>query len=153
MSILNAAAKWLPYIKDIDIKSNEWPWDDETWETANKYIVRSYIEDIFSPDSSIIIRTEIRGFFVCKIIPNAVLILKLAVHPNAKNRGVGTALLMDVIRIAQRRKLKMVCVTIHEENTSGIKWISEKGFKGAEIVRATYPDGRDGYTFYKEMTL
>ncbi len=130
--------KWWSCLKEID--TNCFPHPAIDWELVSNYMTRMYFHT-WGPDS------VPYGYSITKTCPNALMILKLCVHPFHRCKGVGTALLHD---IELRAIGKMIAVNVHELNLTGIYWLQQRGYKSIRIDRNLY-SGRDGYAFYKEI--
>ncbi len=142
-------AFWIDHIKNIDIKSDEWPWSDEQWiNELPKYITKVWMD----PDVP-------RGFMVYRFVNlrdlvkglegSVIYIPKLAVHPSWRNRGIGSELLLNIEAMAKLQDVKMLTLFIHEENSLGINWLRKQGFKACKVHSGLSPDGRDSYSFTK----
>lgn len=143
----------LHYLKNIDIKSYEFPWDDEYWNSeAEKSILKLWMKDgkpygftayRFVNVKNILKSGDIEGTIVH--------ILKLAVHPDWRNKGIGAALLRNIEEAARLQKVVILVIILHEENSEGRDWIIKRGFKGNSLHLELFPDGRDGYGFLKRL--
>ncbi len=142
---------WIDHVKNIDIKSNEWPWSDEDWiDKIPKCITKVWMD----PDVP-------RGFMMYRFVNlrdlveglsgSAVLISKLAVHPSWRNRGIGSELLLNLETAAKLQNVGYLILFVHEENVLGINWLRKQGFKAHRIHPGLSPDGRDSYSFMKEL--
>lgn len=151
--IIGLNALWLKWIKAIDIKSYEWPWDDDQWVSElPKNIIKMWM-DPETPRGFMIYRfMDIRDL-IPKLEGSVVHISKLAVHPNFRNQGIGAALLADLVTTAKLQKVTRLVVFLHEENEIGIRWTTNdrRGFKAHGVHRELFPDKRDGYGFIKEL--
>ena len=149
---------WTPYLRDIDIKSNEWPWVEEHWkDEVKKYIIKMWMEPVPNGSSrkplgfvayrfmniKDLIEREERG--------TVIHLLKLAVHPNHRNRGIGTTLLENVEKIAKFQDVKILVVILHEDDKDGRDWLIKRGFLSRTLLVSRFPDGQDGYSFVKEL--
>jgi ribosomal protein S18 acetylase RimI-like enzyme len=133
---------WTPYLKDIDVKSYEYPWLDE-WSTLSRYVINGVIR----PEGE---DFRVVGFYAIK--PGVVCeIHKLAVRPAFRQQEIGKNLLADIEAQCEKWKLNYMEATLHEENTLGIKWAGLQGFKAVGIEVEMFPDGRDGILLRKEL--
>jgi len=145
---------WSTYLHDIDIKSNEWPWDEEHWkDEVKKYIIKMWMEPV-APRKPL-------GFVAYRFINikdllgvesgTVIHLLKLAVHPDHRNRGIGTMLLANVETIAKPQDVKVLVSILHEDDVEGRAWLIKQGFLARTLLVSRFPDGRDGYSFIKEL--
>jgi len=123
------------FLQDIDAKSFEWPW--ENWD---KYVIKVSMKE-----------QVIRGFSIFQIVPNSVLILRLATHYHCRNEGVGSELLADIEAVAVRHQLQLICTMVHECNDLGIQFLCRRGFRAGKVNREFFSDGRDTINFYKSI--
>jgi ribosomal protein S18 acetylase RimI-like enzyme len=129
-------------LKDIDVKSYEYPWLDE-WNSLSKYIINGLIR----PDGE---DFRVVGFYAVK--PGVTCVIhKLAVRSSFRKQGIGTELLKDIEERCVGWKLNCMEAVLHEENALGINWAVSHGFEAAEIKPELYPDGRDGILLRKEL--
>lgn len=129
---------WVPYLKDIDIKSYEYPWLEE-WTQLNSYVIRGAIR-----------QDKVVAFYAVK--PGVTcMIHKLAVRPNFRGQGVGKELLSYLEKECEEWKLKVIEALLHEENVNGLNWAHRQGFKAVGIKLRYFPDDRDGIELRKEL--
>jgi ribosomal protein S18 acetylase RimI-like enzyme len=133
---------WTPYLKDIDVKSYDYPWLDE-WNALSKYILNGVIRQE-GDDFRVV------GFYAVK--PGVTCVIhKLAVRPAFRKQGIGTELLADIEERCAGWKLGTMEVVLHEENDLGINWAQSQGFKAVGMEIEMFPDGRDGIIMGKEL--
>jgi GNAT superfamily N-acetyltransferase len=132
---------WLPYLKDIDVKSYDYPWLDE-WNTLSQYVVNGAIRQE-GKDFRVV------GFYAVK--PGVTCVIhKLSVRPAFRQQGIGKELLKDIEERCVEWKLNYIEATLHEENALGITWAQRQGFKAVGLD-GQFPDGRDGILLRKEL--
>lgn len=138
--LLNNYPKHLDALKEIDVKTSHWAWCEDRWvaEELKQYIIRLALGE-----------GKIFGFVAIKIVGSAIHIHKLAVHPKYQRKRIGSNLLKDVEGIAERHGIKMIATIVWEHDLAGINWLIRKGFRASGISSSLYPDGSDGYKFYK----
>jgi GNAT superfamily N-acetyltransferase len=133
---------WLRYLKDIDVKSYEYPWLNE-WDSLSKYVIKGVIrqeDDDF----------RVVGFYAVK--PGVICVInKLAVRPAFRKQGIGTELLADIEERCVGWKLGTIETVLHEENVTGINWAASNGFTAVGMEIEMFPDGRDGIIMGKEL--
>ncbi len=148
---------WSPYLRDIDIKSNEWPWDESHWKgEVKKYIIKMWME--IGPPKKPLGFVAYRFVNIKNLIERnleekgtVIHLLKLAVHPNYRNKGVGTTLLENVEKIAKLQDVKILVAILHEDDKDGRNWLIKRGFLAQTLLVSRFPDGCDGYSFIKEL--
>lgn len=148
MILSNLNEAWLPYLKDIDIKTFAWPYSDEFWEEEIKTCILRVWLDGKVPRGFVVFRftTEFHGEKFDKPVLH---IRKLVVHPSWREKGIGLKLLENLEATAKMQGTKLIVIRVHEENESGRNWLVKRGFKAKGLHREVYLDGRDGYSFHK----
>jgi ribosomal protein S18 acetylase RimI-like enzyme len=154
--IISFNKSWTSHLKNIDIKSYYWPWDDEYWlsDQLNKSVIKMWVEPTPLPPFGFIAYRFINVKDIIKtgeIQGTVIHISKLAVHPNHRNKGIGTKLLENIEATAKLQSVNVLTVILYEENNDGIKWLLKRGFKGHGLHPEVFPDGRDGYSFCKVL--
>ncbi len=129
-SIRHATETDLPRICEIERLSFEKQWDYEKFKTA--------LQDEFF----VLEEGEILGFLsaCCSPLTNTAIILKIAVHPDHRGRGIATRLIAAAV--ARLKALKMTEVELHVEivKTGAIHLYERLGFKIRRVVTADYED-------------
>jgi GNAT superfamily N-acetyltransferase len=141
------------YIKDIDLKSYQYPWPDESWFTLGDEETHHWCVATR--------RAEPIGFAVWQDHPQAVELHRIAVKPPEQRKGVGTQLVKYVCDYAKERYRGRIVTVVPEINclpndpddVSG--WLLKLGFKAeAPILRdhvRRYGRLVDCYTFALEL--
>lgn len=143
----------LNFLKDIDIKSYEYPWDDVEWKTELEVSVLKIWTDgkprgftayrFMSVGSVLGTEEEIKGVVIH--------ILKLAIHPEWRNKGIGTELLKNIEAAAKHQEVDFLVKILHEENKDGRDWLLKKDFVGFSVLKNIFPQARDGFSFIKRV--
>jgi len=130
---------WLQYLKDIDVKSYDYPWLDIDWDDIKKWIIKVWMfED------------QPRGFIAYRFVdPEKILIAKLAVHPSFRRHHGGEELLQEMEVVSKFSGVKYVTALLHEDNDFK-DWAVKQGFKAIHIEYCAFPHG-DGYFFQKVL--
>jgi ribosomal-protein-alanine N-acetyltransferase len=71
----------------------------------------------------------VAGFLVSGRAGRAGYIQRLAVHPDAQRRGIGSALLVDALRWLRRARVQQVFVNTHVENEAALLLYRAHGFR------------------------
>ena len=143
--IVRYSPKWLPYLREIS--DNSFPYPTLNWQDIEKYSIKMH----FSDDPVTNTSAKPTGFYAVKISEITSIILKLCVHPLYRGRGHGTDLLCDLEKHALDTGQKLVAINVHEMNLCTIYWLQTRGYTAIRIEKGLYSDGRDGYSFYKEI--
>ncbi len=79
-------------------------------------------------------------------------IVSIAVHPDYRRRGIGYALMIEVLkRMKELYKADEAYLEVRVSNTPAIKLYEKLGFKKVKIIRYYYADGEDAYLMAKEL--
>ncbi len=143
--LVKYSPKWLPYLREIS--DNSFPYPTLMWQNLDKYSIRM----LFTSDPVTNVNSRPTGFYAIQSLKKAVMILKLCVHPLYGGRGHGSDLLHDIEKYALDSERKIVTINVHEMNLCSIYWLQKRGYTAMRIEHALYSDGRDGYSFYKEI--
>ena len=73
----------------------------------------------------------------------ATLIASLAVKPERKRSGIGSALLQDAVRISREARAKKIILQVAENNLAAKELYSKHGFVAAGKIPNYYGRGRD----------
>ena len=88
---------------------------------------------------------QMLGFFITDYDPHLITILRLAVHPRFRRRGIGT---MMIRRIRQKlsRVRPLLFVILRESNLDGQLFYRSMGFEWIRTLEQNWEDtGEDGY--------
>ncbi len=142
--ILKASSKDIRKIIDIEELSYKDPWPREVFimdylfnSSALYYIAKT--------------KNKIVGFIGIWLESTRLHIINVAVHPEYRNEGVGTQLLLFAIDYAKERKFKEVSLEVRKSNENAIRLYKKLGFEVVEDLKAYYQDGEDGYRLFKNI--
>jgi ribosomal-protein-alanine N-acetyltransferase len=140
MIIRSATKEDLDRVLEIDQLSFPTPWTPHTFKVV--------LEDIFF----VIEQKEIMGFLVACICDLGIRaeILRIAVHPDHRGKGVAKELLEASLRIFLKDDIEKVELEVNSANRSAVKLYEKFGFKITKNF--TFLGDQDFYIFYK-MTL
>jgi ribosomal protein S18 acetylase RimI-like enzyme len=114
------------------------PWDYHTFKLALKDIFLVFEEQ------------EILGFLiaVCCYKNITATIMKMAVHPEHRRKGVATALLNRVLAILKEKKIIDVCLNVEIIRQPAIALYEKFGFKIMQTIHMDYEDDLADDAFY-----
>lgn len=75
----------------------------------------------------------------------------LATQPEARGKGVGTALLEAIEVAARQRRCRMLRLEVRADNHSAIKLYERLGYRRTGALAAYYQDGADGWRYEKQL--
>lgn len=82
-----------------------------------------------------------QGFALGRVIAGEAELLTIAVHPAARRRGAGRALLSDMIARTARRGARAMFLEVSTENDSAIALYRAAGFTSSGRRKAYFSDG------------
>lgn len=134
-----------PYIMDIDQKSYDLPWEADYWNLVNATRARHVI--VATDEKNIPL-----GFAVYELQGNRAELVKVAVNPRYRLKGVATALVRWLLGFARERYLSEVYTVVSENNLDAQLFLRATGLR-ADVKRTLkgwtheYGDKYDGWTF------
>lgn len=79
-------------------------------------------------------------------------ITNIAVHPEFRKSGIGSLLMEELLREAQRRGIKAVTLEVRKSNESAKAFYRKYGFEGGGTRKAYYSDNReDAIIMWKQL--
>lgn len=78
-------------------------------------------------------------------------VISIAVHPDFRKRGVGAALLKELLGKLRSKGAQFVRLEVRISNRAAIKLYKKFGFKEIYLVPNYYPDGEACYVMVKEL--
>jgi ribosomal-protein-alanine N-acetyltransferase len=87
---------------------------------------------------------RVKGYIIVRRDRWGAEIVSLAVHPNARHRGIGKTLLMTVVARMRQRKVQSIRLMVHAQNSQASMFYSRLGFRVTARVPDYYEDGGTG---------
>lgn len=78
--------------------------------------------------------------------------ISLAVEPNFRQNGIGTALSNFLIELFQKNRVKEISLRVRMKNKVAISFYERLGFKPYKVVKEYYRDGKDAMLMRKKLT-
>ncbi len=130
MPIREAVAGDLERVLEIERLSFERTWDRSKFETALGEIFLLYAEE------------EVLGFLVacCPAMLDEAVILKIAVHPDHRGRGIATALIQAALDRFRRMRIREVELHVDIVQRGAIRLYEKFGFKIMKVLTANYEE-------------
>ncbi|MDE2309185.1 MAG: GNAT family N-acetyltransferase [Xanthomonadaceae bacterium] len=75
----------------------------------------------------------------------------LATQPDARGKGIGTALVEAVEAAAHRRRCRMLRLEVRADNTAAIALYERQGYRRTGFLEGYYEDGADGWRYEKPL--
>ncbi|MDA0690967.1 MAG: GNAT family N-acetyltransferase [Nitrospinae bacterium] len=80
-------------------------------------------------------------------------VFSLAVDPSARSKGVGLGLMKTAEQEARFRSVARLTLEVRQTNLLAIQFYRKLGYRRTGKLRGFYPDGTDGLSFGKNLTL
>jgi [ribosomal protein S18]-alanine N-acetyltransferase len=104
--------------------------------TPRPWSVAEFTDFLASPPVFLVERPK--GFALGRIAGPEVELLTLAVHPEARRKGVATALLAEFERIARQKGAQQAFLEVSEQNAAAIALYHAQGYKDAGYRKNYY---------------
>jgi len=114
------------------------PWDQHIFELA--------LDDIFL----VFEEQDVLGYsiVVCCSRDIRATIMKMAVHPEHRRKGIATALLKQVLEILKKKEIIDVCLNVEIIRKPAIELYEKFGFKIIQTIHMDYEDDLADDAFY-----
>jgi len=116
------------------------------------YYMRALLETL--ADTAIVaeIENEIIGYIFARVeIGNIGHIISIAVHPQWRKRGIGTALMLEAMSKLKSLGCSLVYLEVRISNYSAIKLYKKLGFRIVKRLKRYYRDGEDAYKMERKI--
>jgi len=96
-------------------------------------------------DAFAVIDSAKTGMIICKIAADEAEIYTICVHPDARGKGLGSALLAEALDIAGKKGAKAMFLEVDTTNTAALNLYKKAGFAEVGIRKAYYHhEGKEG---------
>jgi ribosomal-protein-alanine N-acetyltransferase len=99
-------------------------------------------------DTFAIINAAKTGMIICKIAADEAEIYTICVHPDARGKGIGSALLTKALDIARGKGVRAMFLEVDATNTAALNLYKKAGFAKIGIRKAYYhhevEEGKEG---------
>jgi [ribosomal protein S18]-alanine N-acetyltransferase len=109
--------------------------DDRRWRTVRA-----------SPDDGVV------GFGGLWLAPDAAHVMRVAVVPASRGRGLGARLIDDLLAVAAREDHPSITLEVRASNHVAISLYRRRGFVSHGVRPRYYPDGEDALVLWREPT-
>jgi len=92
---------------------------------------------------------RIAGYLVAWHVADELHVIHVATDPGERRRGVGRALLGELVEFGRAEDVAHVLLEVRRSNDAAIRLYREAGFRAVHVRRGYYPDHEDAI----EMTL
>ncbi len=88
------------------------------------------------------------GFMIYELYPRKIVLVRMAVAPANRLRGVATALIKKLFSKLTLNGRQQILIHLRESNTEGHLFLKNQGFRATEVKRRYFEDsGEDAYLF------
>ena len=94
-------------------------------------------------DAFAVINTAKTGMIICKIAADEAEVYTICVHPAARGKGLGFALLTKALDIAGKRGVKAMFLEVDATNTAALNLYKKAGFAKVGVRKAYYHHERE----------
>lgn len=89
------------------------------------------------------INFRVVGYIIARKVNGKGHIIAIAVDPEYRNQGIGTALMHEIIERLRMRGVRKIWLEVRKSNKRAIKFYKQLGFKIDGISPSYYSDGED----------
>jgi ribosomal-protein-alanine N-acetyltransferase len=138
VSVRFATEKDIEKVLEIERLSFRQPWDYHSFKLA--------LNDIFLVFED----QEVSGFLiaVCCYRNIRATIIKIAVHPERRRKGIATALLTEALGMVRTRGIIEVCLNVEIVRHPAVELYRKIGFQIMQTIRMDYEDELADDAFY-----
>jgi len=86
---------------------------------------------------------RIAGYLVAWHVADELHVIHVATDPAERRRGVGRALLGELIEFGRGKDVRLVLLEVRRSNDAAIRMYREAGFSAMSVRRGYYPDHED----------
>ena len=133
--IVKMAEQHIPAVMEIERLSNSAPWSET-----------SFRREIENPQATYIVALQgdaVIGFSGYWSLVDEAHITTIAVHPDARGKGVGRALMAKMLSSAGETGMSCATLEVRAGNTAAIKLYENMGFVNSGVRKNYYPDNRE----------
>lgn len=137
---IRVATRWdIRQALKIDRLAFAQQWNYETFEHS--------LKDVFLVCEEKKVFRKVRGFVVARRSEGAesAMILKVAVHPRHRKKGIGRRLIQAVLDELAQRHVRAVDLHVHPSNTGAIRLYERFGFTIVRMEKPPYGEDQDFY--------
>ncbi len=89
------------------------------------------------------------GYIAFSVILDEMEILNIAVHPDARRRGMGAVLLESALAYSREKQVAKSFLDVKESNAPAIALYEKYGYKQIGVRKKYYPDTREDALLYR----
>ena len=128
--------KDLPVVMELDREAFFDPWSRETWQRELHNPIAVWIVEVADG--------EITGYAGIWNVAGEAQVMRVAVRENLRNRGLGLALVRELVRKAWEAGAEAVTLEVRERNAAALKVYERCGFVSQGLRPRYYEDTGEG---------
>lgn len=122
----------MPAVLDIESQSFEFPWSEEEFIRCLRQ--RNCIGMVAEEHDQVV------GFMIYELHKNRLHILNFSVHPDARRRGVGRAMITKLLGKLSHERRNRLMLEVRETNLEAQLFFRGMGFRAISVLRDFYDD-------------
>lgn len=130
----------LPAMLEIEGESFEKPWDEQDFRSVLRQ--RNMIGKALRIDNMLV------GYTIYELLPAALKIANIAVHPSFRGLGLGGLMILDLKKKLSIQRRRRILANVSERNLSAHLFFRSQGFHAFKVLAGYYEqEGLDAYAF------
>ena len=113
---------------------------------------KTQIEDSLKEENTIFLvekQKDVLGFLIAEDLVDSINILLIATKKENQKKGIGSALLKELEKIAKQKNIQKIWLEVKETNISAIKFYESQNFKLLTRRKKYYKTGEDAIIYEK----
>lgn len=107
------------------------------------------------PETFLVARrdNDVAGYVIASIESVAGHILSIAVAPMERRKGIGTALVRELLKIQESKRVPSLRLEVRHSNIVGRTFYEKLGFSESSVTKNYYRDGEDAVVMIRRQDL
>lgn len=137
-------------VAGLEAQSFSTPWSAESFRTlVEGGIAEVWVAETGSPDRSPDGEVRLAGYAVAWFAGDSGELANLAVRPDLRGKGVGSALLDYVLHRARSRGIREMFLEVRASNEAAVRLYRSRGFRRVAVRSGYYPNPREDALVYR----
>ncbi len=138
--IFELGCEFISQLRELESSCFEYHWSEEQFRLGlekKAFYVLGYVENGF-----------LVGYLAYSLVLKEMEVLNLGVHPDFRRRGIGRALMLNLMHKCRQMEIKRGLLDVKETNHPAISLYESLGFKKVGVRKKYYPDTREDAHLY-----